>query len=49
MVSGSLGGGVFNVFLSVDNVIFKVFNVVFKGLFLDVEDFLKISLGVADI
>lgn len=48
-VSYSLGLLIFNVFLGAFNDAVQVSNVVFKGLFLDIEDVSKEGFGVADI
>jgi hypothetical protein len=49
VVSASLSGGVFNVLLGGDDVGFQGSDVVFKSLFLDVEDVSQISFGVGNV
>jgi hypothetical protein len=49
VVSGSLGGGFFDVLLGGGDVVFQSSDVVFEGLFLDVEDVSQIGFGVGNV
>jgi hypothetical protein len=44
-----LGGGFFNILLGGGNVVFQVSDVVFKSLFLDIEDVSEVGFSVGNI